>query len=515
MGPPSHYLVQTHPGSYVRVPVALGATQTAAAPFARATVVHSKHRVLALPSVADLADHRSPDLAEECAPGPDHLVCVEHPILEWNVHAGHRIHRQWFAVLAARGAEGTDDERILRELHPSVVETLLGEAAADHPEIAALQQAPKGATVEWKRAHPANPFDAQLSERETEAVVSAADGLWAERRAARIAHETVLSDGKREFARPLATQEAVLERLTTDPGLARLVFKAAAEHFNGYGGVDLVTKHTYVTAVLPCLLRLGYHATVFTKDDPGNDRISLSFAGWAPKLHEAIHTREHAISGGWDRGKLVFYGNSPKQLRYKGLIKCVPRLLGWLRAARIALVDPHADALAEAAAAGVEASELDAAGTTVAERHAADQAGRKRKLVDAIHADEANVEEGCRWAGIKKRRPGARIRPMRIEAVHGDVFCFATHSGSTDAPNAIVELLHRDEFDVAWQTINVGAAAVGTPWNGRGLEPEYVWRRTADYYQHVHLDYDDEDDYEDDEDDDEGEEDGEIVEDGS
>ena len=60
----------------------------------------------------------------------------------------------------------------------------------------------------------------------------------------------------------------------------------------------------------------------------------------------------------------------------------------------------------------------------------------------------------------------------------------ATDHYHTDTPGNAVQLLHRDEFDVAWQTNNLGPSAVGTQWTGRFLEEEYQWRRNVDYYEH-------------------------------
>ena len=151
--------------------------------------------------------------------------------------------------------------------------------------------------------------------------------------------------------------------------------------------------------------------------------------------------------------------------------------------------------------ASTSGSVRHAAGTTASERHEAEQTTRKRTLVDALHADADDVASGCRWAGVAKRRqPNATeappVFPMRIAAVRGDVFCFQNVYYSTEDPMATVQLLHRDEFDVAWQTMNVGETAIGTPWNGAGLEEEFEWRRTACYEDAVYPE-DDEDEDED------------------
>ena len=333
---------------------------------------------------------------------------------------------------------------------------------------------------------------------------SAAPPLWDHALAERARMDAAHADEMRRATTPNHSPEVLLEQLMTRRDLAQMVAHAAQPKMRGDSGVifpnamvpDTVTYSMRFT--IPALLRMGYHVEVYRRPVP---EMILVFGGHAPKLHDVLQLRHQCVAKGHDHGHLVMYGNSPRQLRLKGVIKCVPRLLGWLRAARIALVDPKADALAEFAAPGVAAADLDAAGTTASERHEAEQTTRKRTLVDALHADADDVASGCCWAGVAKRRqPNATeappVFPMRIAAVRGDVFCFQNVYYSTEDPMATVQLLHRDEFDVAWQTMNVGETAIGTPWNGAGLEEEFEWRRTACYEDAVYPE-DDEDEDED------------------
>ena len=504
---PDHYLVQVSPGHYVRIPVKIGATQTAENRFSGPTVVYTAHRAVSFRNASFVANYLNSYHYKDMNLSPEILICVEFPMVDCyssdNVLDGYMLFREWRIVLTSRDSAGTDDERILRELRSGVADTVLaGLKEADHPEIAALLKAPKGVKLQWLPAHPNKPnilnFGGRDCERETRPVTSCTDKLLLKRRADRARQDAQRADALRKSSEPNLKACEILDKLKTDPYLAHMVAHAARDAAQGMGRVEifdsesedapdclkvsLMTLHD----VLPYLLRMGFHATRFESNDSTlkDCAFMLEFPGYAPKLVETLYAREHAILGGWDRKMLVFYGNSPTQLRHKGVVKCVPRLLGWLRSARIALTDPLADARAEAAAAAVGACDLDDGGQTASERHDAEQTSRKRKLVDAIHADEAHVEGGCRWAGIKKRLPDAKIRPMRIEAIHGDVFCFATYDGSTDTPGSAVQLLHRDAFDVVWQTKNVGAEAIGTPWLGCNLEEEYEWRRTADYYEH-------------------------------
>ena len=77
----------------------------------------------------------------------------------------------------------------------------------------------------------------------------------------------------------------------------------------------------------------------------------------------------------------------------------MPRLLGMLRAARIALANPNRPGVLDAIA-----NELDTIFDRHApdrERNAAEQTGRKRKLAEALHASEYDTREGARWADIQ------------------------------------------------------------------------------------------------------------------
>lgn len=242
------------------------------------------------------------------------------------------------------------------------------------------------------------------------------------------------------------------------------------------------------------LLRLGHHVVTTSERKEGGGYVEIwkVFAvGHAPTLAELLKRRKMFVT---KKGEphLFLYGNSPRQLRLKGVVKCVPRLLGWLRTARIALTDPVADAHAEVAAAAVEASELDNEGKTAAERRADDQATRKRKVVEAVFADEDELVDGWRWFGIKKRRPEAKAYPMRIEAVHGDVFCFSVYARGTDNPMEIVQLLHRDEFDVVWQNADDDDPGFNDLWHGGDLERKYWHVLDTRFYENWTSDEDEE-----------------------
>ena len=156
-------------------------------------------------------------------------------------------------------------------------------------------------------------------------------------------------------------------------------------------------------------------------------------------------------------------GTTPAQIRRRGILKCVPRLLGWLRQARITLADPRRPGAMDALEAerGEELADTTPPHWKTA---ATEQSNHKRKLVDAIHADEDDVAKGARWANINAHgktklchtTSAPFMRPMRIEAIANDHFIFqrCEHGNYYD-----VVVLHRDAFDVA-------------PWPKQGFHAE-------------------------------------------
>lgn len=157
---------------------------------------------------------------------------------------------------------------------------------------------------------------------------------------------------------------------------------------------------------------------------------------------------------------VMLNGTAPDQIRRRGLVKCVPRLFGWLRAARITLADPRRPGALERLAD--ERAEAFAPQTTPP--HWAKKEGeelqrkRKRELVDALHADTNDVAKGARWSHIHERvnqissLEGPSYKMMRVEALAGDHFVFQV-AGDVRYQRAEyeVKVLHRDEFDVEHQ----------------------------------------------------------------
>ena len=244
-------------------------------------------------------------------------------------------------------------------------------------------------------------------------------------------------------AGPLPSAEELGVELVQNPVLAALVAKSSGHARMGrhrvhvvLSGMGLREAHTS----LPFLQRLGLGVQLATNDAHGLwFPVAIDAPGRTPALHNLVTDERHGYL--WPR--------SFRQVRMRGVVKCVPKLLALLRAARIRLVDPATDARAEcaAAAADVRAAELDALGRTAAEAHVAEQDERKRALVAALFAPPDEVEAGARWAGIRRRGAGGGVEPMRVMAIREQLFFFGP---SFQHGNLEQRILHRDEFEVVW-----------------------------------------------------------------
>ena len=215
--------------------------------------------------------------------------------------------------------------------------------------------------------------------------------------------------------------------------------------------------HKLVAAV-PYLRRLGYAVTLFS-DESSHHPFNVEFLGH-PKPH-LVDLQEdlwkHARLEECEFGhpyEIRMHGTSPKQIRRRGLLKCVPRLLGWLRQARIALADPSRPGAMAALAAEREAELADDAPPHW-ETEASVQGKRKRELVDALHASDEDVCKGARWADVRFSTDGVTddfVHPMRIEALAGDHFVFQHNLMGSNYRHEVV-VLHRDAFTVKpWPT---------------------------------------------------------------
>ena len=458
---PRHYLVEDLAGKYVRVPIRIDATQRDEV-FRCPTVVHTENKPIVVDDVDAMSKYLDTrlygysNIRSFIALDLENLVIVEWPKLVED-DACWRVRRRWFVLLAAKDVD-SDDARILRPI-PDVLGILGG------PEVVVdnLNKRWLHVRAAWHGAYPNDAhykFGWEASEMEKGAVDSAIASLVDARRAqgASVARER--SKGLRLADMPVLGLDELSGVMTNNAYLTHVVHsfaKAKAGHdpycWVGCSEAELDDddwdgpRYDPREIVHP-LLRLGIHVQVETEriDSDKLCILKLFVAGCAPSLRVVNDAIDRVAHGANDNGSVFLYGNSPRQLRLKGVVKCVPKLLAWLRSARIALVDPAAEARADCTAVAAQAVDLDPMGRTEAEVRAREQDARKRKLVDAVYADDDDVANGCRWAGLVKRfgfgGGTGKAFPFRVCAVRGDIFCFQNMSDT--------ELAHRNEFEVAW-----------------------------------------------------------------
>jgi len=283
-------------------------------------------------------------------------------------------------------------------------------------------------------------------------------------------YETRLSNARLGHARKLAeynsgpellpTMEEVAHALVVNPWLAAVVHKAAQMKKLGYTGTNMspadFPHHEHLQAlsycqladfVVPFVRRLGYQVTLYSVEENCLP-FSVGFVGHQFDPAHATESRLKAYARGEHSDYLIhLHGTSPMQIRHRGLLKCVPRLLGWLRSARITLADPRRPG---AMAALIQANEAGmaedypphwASGAEV-------QRKRKREMVDAVHGEYENRASGVLWYKITEHGTfgPCRVFPVRVEAVAGEYFVFQRPYFSYDRFHVVA--LHRDAFQV-------------------------------------------------------------------
>lgn len=180
-------------------------------------------------------------------------------------------------------------------------------------------------------------------------------------------------------------------------------------------------------------------------------------------------------AGPW-KSTLTFYPTDARSVRFRGLLKCLPRLLrmlhgvpGKYQGARARVNDPvhlreRADAierrdLADAMDTNTNENPAHAAADVrAAEAEAAEAWGRKRKLIDALHCDDASRRNGAKWIclRIKGSEPTKHPEAMRIEVVAGDHFIFH-HNRVCYYNDWDIVPLHADAFEIVdWDTFRHG-----------------------------------------------------------
>jgi len=154
----------------------------------------------------------------------------------------------------------------------------------------------------------------------------------------------------------------------------------------------------------------------------------------------------------------IVVGRSPRQVRLRAGIRCIPRLLGWLRAARIRIDDPtkHPEKLVEWVAEGDAILALDGPLHTSDEAEAV-QAARKRAWRETAFALVCDVAGGARWARIRRRLGrGTWAEPFedtRLTALAGqDHVVTETPCHAEDTCSGLIEYqvraLRHDQYEI-------------------------------------------------------------------
>tara|TARA_Y100000389_G_scaffold22809_1_gene19504 strand:+ start:72 stop:1085 length:1014 start_codon:yes stop_codon:yes gene_type:complete len=270
-------------------------------------------------------------------------------------------------------------------------------------------------------------------------------------------------------AMPLPTAAALCLELRTNQWLGSVVHSAATDLHTGFGcyvaKVDAnYEEFTYeeLVEIVPFVRRLGYSVCIFISDDVlalKRCPFAVYFPGHPTPRSGTPSFWAHANEG---CGYVVaLCGTAPDQLGWRGLITAVVRFKVLLERARVRLADPRRPG-AQAALAAELATELAASDPPHwAGKRAVVQDARKRKLVEALHADGEDVDRGARWANIHVNGerasgyhrwivPNAFVNMMRAEAVAGDHFVFQQKKVSAHFETSYdVVVLHRDAFEVA------------------------------------------------------------------
>ena len=289
-------------------------------------------------------------------------------------------------------------------------------------------------------------------------------------------------------AMQLPTIETLGLQQRTNPWLAAVCYRATQHASMGYGGVEIIVssfshkdevwfsdlRYEELVSVIPCVRRMGYTVNVRSDRDMNNP-FSVGFGRSSHShLKEAesyLELHAHEVCP----YRIKLHGTSPAQIRRRGLIKCVPRLLGWLRQARINLADPRRPGAIDKLTAE-RAAELADTDPPHWKAEAADaQDSRKRKLVDALHASEADRRKGARWFNVRERgvvlrdnsgRPMTEF-PMRIEALAGGwhyVFQRERNCQMLGQTTYEVIVLHHDAFDLVPWAAYSNLKRIGCEW---------------------------------------------------
>ena len=150
------------------------------------------------------------------------------------------------------------------------------------------------------------------------------------------------------FLKGLPSQDELIDELGENTNLLR-VLSALNEFPDGIslrvskGYIDFEIDMVDQLNMIPFLRRLGHSVHVMLKHSDEYEynvwNVCINHCGHASSLAEVIDDSITCRRKNKDHDH-YFYGRTFRQARQLAILKCIPRLLGWLRAARIEVNDP-------------------------------------------------------------------------------------------------------------------------------------------------------------------------------
>ena len=314
---------------------------------------------------------------------PDHIVLVQNTTPDCRQLPPALSYPAWWCVLATNdGYAGCEDNRILLELPAATRELLYRrwrKKVHTHPEcgyyrsehVKRLTFAP-----DWGTMNPCNNnligeirrqiLLSHLVKAEDNATIRSVtrrgDQMMVEEMKDRqpSASPDFLNDLEEQgiFLKGLPSQDELIDELGENTNLLR-VLRALNEFPDGIslrrskGYIDFTIATDDQLNMIPFLRRLGHSVYVMLKDNNEHEyhvwNVCINHCGNARSLAELIDDSITCRRKNTDHD-VYFCGRTFRQSRQLAILKCIPRLLGWLRAARIELNDPvkHPEKMEEA-----------------------------------------------------------------------------------------------------------------------------------------------------------------------
>lgn len=318
---------------------------------------------------------------------PEHIVLVQNTTPYCRQLPPALSYPAWWCVLATNdGYAGCEDNRILLELPQQTRESLENRWDAKkyqtfppalydpHPErsqhVRRLMCAPDGGKMNPCNNNLTGEIRRQIAD---ERLFKAEDSAFIRSVARR--GDLMMVDEMRDrqavvspdfvndleehgiFLKGLPSQDELIDELGENTNLLRVL--SALNEFQD--GISLLVSKGYIDFeidmdvqlnMIPFLRRLGHSVNIMLKHSNEHEynvwNVCINHCGNAASLAEVLDDSSTCRRKNKDRN-VYFYGRTYRQSRQLAILKCIPRLLGWLRAARIEVNDPvkHPDKLEE------------------------------------------------------------------------------------------------------------------------------------------------------------------------